>query len=235
MSGSPDNLLVTARLLNGLGGHEPPALDGLLEYALSPYHPGAVPRHAVDRSLPAPPMAAIPIPILRRRLGGWPVACCSDPIVGLAADDRHEHVNRRLAVEEAALLAPEARLVVSTTNSWTKSYRIPLRRRVVPAVCWFAVGDRKRVLGVLRRVHSLGKKVSIGHGRVAGWTAERVEHDYSWFAPLPDDPTRLVLMRTLPGGPWLPMDNLVGYRRDFGACVAPYWHPARATEILRPA
>jgi hypothetical protein len=228
-------LLVTARLLNGLGGHEPPKLDALLEYALSPYHPGSVPRHAVDRSLPPPPMGAIPIPILRRRLGPWVVGCCSDPIVGVPAADYHEHVHKRLATEEAALLAPESRLVVSTTNSWTKSYRIPIRRRAVGAVCWFAVGDRRKLLRAVRRVRALGKKVSIGNGRVAGWSVERAAHDYSWFAPWPDDPTKLVLMRTLPVGPWVPWDNLVGYRRDFCGIAPPYWHPARACEALRPA
>lgn len=113
-----DNLLVTARLASGLGGSDPPKLDALLEYALSPYHPGAVSRHAVDRSLPPPPMAAIPIPLLRRTLGPWKVGCCSDPIVGVAAADYHEPVNKRLATEEAALLAPDRRTVVSTTNSW---------------------------------------------------------------------------------------------------------------------
>lgn len=230
-----DNLLITARLASSLGGHEPPKLDALLEYALSPYHPGAVPRHAVDRSLPPPPMAAIPIPIARRRLGEWAIGCCSDPIIGIPSADDHEHVNKRLATEEAAMLAPDRRLVVSTTNSWTKSYRIPIRRRVIPAICWFVVGNRREILKVLRRgVHALGKKVSIGNGRVAEWTVERVDHDYSWFAPWPDDHAKLVLMRTLPIGPWLPMENLVGYRRDFGGVCPPYWHPSRGTERVVP-
>jgi hypothetical protein len=235
MTDTADNLLVTARLVSGLGGHEPPKLDALLEYALSPYHPGAVPRHMVDRALPAPPMGAIPIPLLRRRLGLWVVGCCSDPIVGVPAADYHEHVNKRLATEEASLLAPESRLVVSTTNSWTKSYRIPIRRRCVAAVCWFAIGSRREMLRAVRHVKALGKKVSIGNGRIAEWTVERIDHDYSWFAPSPDDPTRLVLMRTLPIGPWLPMDSMIGWRRDFGGVCPPYWHPERGCEVVRPA
>lgn len=233
MKGSPDCLLVRAVLESGLGGHEPPMLDALLEYALSPYHPGAVPRHAVDRALPPPPMGAIPIPIVRRQLGPWLVGACSDPIIGVAAADRHEHIARRISVENAGLLAPENRTIVSTSNSWTKSYRLPLRVRTVEAVCWFAVGNRKGILKALRGIHAIGKKVSIGNGRVLRWEVDRVDADHSWYSPAPDG-SGLVLMRTLPVGDWLP-GNLVGFRRDFGGVAPPYWHPARSAEILRPA
>lgn len=246
-------VLITATLASGLGGHEPPKLDGLLERMLAHHCKEAVPSHAVDRSLPAPPQGVIPIPIPRRRLAGrverageppasgrwryeeWLVGACSDPILGEVHDDRHEHVAKRIGTERAPLLAPGSRVVVATTNSWTKSHMLPIRVRRAECVRWFAVGDPRRILSALRRCHALGKKVSIGYGRVAEWSVERVEHDYSWFAPLPEDPTKLVLMRTLPVGPWLPMDNLVGYRRDFGACVPPYWHPARACDRIVPA
>lgn len=233
-SGEPDPLLVTAKLLTGLGGSEPPQLDGLLEYLLSLHHHKGEPGYKIDRSRPAPEQGQIPIPLVRRRLGPWLVGACSDPIVGHVHNDRHEHLAKRISVENAAMLAPEKRVVVSTTNSWTKSYRFPIRVRQVPVVRWFAMGDRREILKLVRRCTSLGKKVSVGYGRVAEWTVERVEHDYSWLAPLPDAPTRLVLMRSLPIGPWLPMANLIGYRRDFGACVPPYWHPERACERVVP-
>lgn len=229
-TGDPDPLLVTARLLTELGGTEAPQLDGLLEWLLSLHHHKGEPGYKIDRSRPAPPQGQIPIPLVRRRLGPWLVGACSNPILGHVASDRHDHVAKRISVENAGLLAPDKRVVVATTNSWTKSYRLPLRSRIVPVVSWFAMGDRRELLHVLRRCTSLGKKVSIGKGRVAEWTVERIEHDYSWFAP---SEYGLVLMRSLPIGPWLP-DGLIGARHDYRSCVPPYWHPERHSEAVVP-
>lgn len=226
-------LLVTAWLASDLAGHEPPMLDSLLERVLAHHCPEAVPSHLVDRALPAPPVGVIPIPLVRRSLGGWRIGCCSNPIVGLVHDDRHDHVARRISTENASLLDPESRTVVSTTNSWTKSYRLPLRVRAVACVRWFALGNRARLHDALRRVWFLGKKRSIGYGHVARWTVERAAADYSWFAPAPSSPA-VVLMRTLPAGHWLPA-MLTGYRRDFCGVAPPYWHPERACEAVRPA
>lgn len=225
-----DALLVTARLATPLAG-DAPQLDALCEYLLSLHHGKGEPGYKVDRAFPAPPMAAIPIPMVRRDAGPWKVAACSDPIYPEVARDGREFVNKRLATEEAGLLAPRARTVVSTTNSWTKSYRIPLRVRRIDRVRWFAAGHRRPLLKLLQRCTAIGKKVSVGYGRVAEWTIERVERDYSWYAAWEGHGT--VLMRALPVGPWLPKD-LIGYREDFGACVPPLWHPDRYCPIVRP-
>lgn len=234
-----DCLLVTARLAGGLAGDRAPNLDSLLVWMLAIHHPKGVPGYKVDRALPPPPQAEVPIPIARRTLaqqtpGGpvaWEVPRCSDPILGCVAADHHEHFVKKIGVEHAGLLDPKSRTVVSTTNTWTKSYRLPLRKRTVDRVCWFAVGNRKGLLTVLRRVRFLGKKVSCGHGLVAEWTVDRIDADYTWFAPW--DGRGTVLMRTLPIGDWLPAD-LTGYRRDFGGVVDPYWHPDRFGEIVVP-
>lgn len=221
-------LLVTARLASAVAA-DAPRLDALLEYVLSLHHAKGVPGYKIDRSGPAPPQAEIPIPIARRSLGPWQIAMCSDPIYGLAPESV-EHVAKRVGVENAAMLDPSSRVVVATTNSWTKSHRLPLRMRLVERVAWFAVGYRRELLKVLRRVEFLGKKRSIGNGRVAGWSVERCELDCSWFAPSDRGP---VLMATLPAGDWLPA-GLAGYRNGFGGCCPPYWHPERYTEIVVP-
>ncbi|MGE4195968.1 MAG: hypothetical protein AB7G11_02435 [Phycisphaerales bacterium] len=233
-----DSLLVTARLASPLAG-DPPHLDGLLESVLSLHHAKGDPGYKIDRNRPAPPQAAIPIPIARRTVeqGGpdgevreWVVGCCSSPILGTVLSESVEYVAKRIAVEHSGWLAPDSRLVVSTTNSWTKSYRLPLRVRVVDRVAWFTVGDRQSVRRTLKKVRWIGKKVSIGYGRVVEWTVERTDADYSWFAPSDHGP---VLMRPLPvTDAWPP--GLLGVRRDFGACCPPYWHPERYTEILIP-
>jgi hypothetical protein len=82
---------------------------------------------------------------------------------------------------------------------------------------------------LLAGVISIGKKISQGHGRVKRWIIEPCDLDLSWFC----GSQLMQLMRPLPWGDWLPAD-LAGYRRSFGSCVPPYWHPARFMEIVVP-
>lgn len=231
-------LLVSAHLASPLA-HHPPHLDALLEWSVSihvlhfdkqPTANGAISPWKVDRALPAPPVGVLPIYVARKQLGPWPVALCSAPILSPTAAETVEHIGKRIATEEAGLLAERERRVVSTTNSWTKSYRLPLRVRAAALVCWFCVGNRREILKLLKRVNSLSKKRSVGYGRVSKWEAVEVESDCSWFAPHENGQ---VLMRVLPQGPWLPAD-LVGYRKDYGSCCPPYWHPERHCEVVTP-
>ena len=222
-------LLVSARMNSPIAA-DAPRLDALLEMMLSLYQAKGEPGYKIDRAFRAPLQAEISIPLLRQKLGPWEIARCSDPIYGQCQAEYVEHVNKRIAVEAASLLDPLRRPVVQTTNSWTKSYRLPLRMRRIDRVCWFAVADRRSLLKVLKRVEYLGKKRSIGNGRVEAWDAMEVDEDYSWFASSPSGP---VLMATLPFGPWLP-DGLLGSRRGFGGCCPPYWHPDRYAEIVIP-
>jgi len=225
-----DALIVRARLAAPLAG-DAPHLDALLEWAMSLHHPRAEPGYKVDRRLAAPPAGAIPIPLARRDVAGWPIPLCSSPIVGVNDAEAVEHYAKRIDPDRAGLLAPDARTVMATTNTWTKSYRLPLRVRLVSEVAWFAVGNRKSILGLLRRdVHAIGKKVSIGYGRVREWIVDRVDADLSWFAPTEYG---TLLMRPLPAEMELPGD-LIGHRPDFGACCPPYWHPDRYGEIVTP-
>lgn len=227
-------LLVTAWLSSPLAG-DPPHLDALLEWSLSAFNGHAFPDDKeghlkLTRAGPAPRQGAIRIPLEREWVGPWLVARCSSPILPVPAKETVEHVNKRLAVEMAGLLAPAERKVVTTTNAWTKSYRLPLRIRAVPCVRWFAVGTRREVRRALRDVHAIGKKPADGYGRVREWAVEQAAEDLTWFAPSLAGP---VLMRPLPVGDWLPA-GLLGARRDFGACCPPMWHPERATEIVVP-
>jgi hypothetical protein len=105
----------------------------------------------------------------------------------------------------------------------------------VDRVAWFAAGDRREVLKLLKRVPAVGKKVAHGYGRVLRWEVERLQdgrpHDHwPWWWDSEGAP---VLMRPLPAGPWLPA-GLLGARPDYGACTDPYWHPSRFTEVVVP-
>lgn len=211
---------VTAHLLSPLAG-EPPQLDALVIFQQNRHH-------RIDRSMPAPPQDKGCIPIVREWVGDWYVSRSSSPILEECVETV-DHYNRRTPVEHARLLREDRRLVVPTGNSWTKSYRFPLRVRNVSRVVWFCVCNPAALRHVLFRITNLGKKVSQGYGIVGKWEVEHTKEDWSWFAPA--DGNRL-LMRPIP----LEMNahDVVGGRRDFGACVPPYWHPERYGDIVVP-
>ena len=225
-------LRVTAMMTGGIGGHVP-QLDALL-VELAAHAPGSGSRGPMPtRHEPAPDPYDVPpgVGLDRAEIGGWPVYRTSAPILSSGAREGVEHFVKRIDVSRAEMLAPDRRVQVCHTNSWTKAYRLPLRKFYTPAVAWLCVGDRNRLLKLLLPVRQLGAKLRHGHGAVAEWSVEPIEDDWSWYGPGPDG--KPLLMRAIPFGPWLP-DNLVGYRRHFGACAPPYWHPERFAEVVVP-
>lgn len=228
-------LRVVAHLASPLAG-DPPHLDSLLVYVSSRLGgKGAEPGHKIDRKHPVGPTDHIPIPVRRGRPAGAAVAYCSSPILPEPAAETVEYVCKRVAVEHAGMLAPGERKMVTTTNDWTKNYRLPLRVRRVACVVWLCVGNRREVLKLLKLVPGVGKKVADGYGRVSAWEAERLgdppHPHWPWWVESEAGP---VLMRPLPAG-WegLP-PGLVGARADFGACNDPYWHPDRFRDVVSP-
>lgn len=218
-------LKITAQMASPICG-EIPQFDALLEFEMAQRQGVA---QKLRRELPAPPQGAVHIPMVRRRLGPWEVGCCSAPIARQRAEFK-EHKAKRLATERAELLQASQRLVVATGNATYKSYRLPQRVRDFERIVWLVWGHRRPIKSLLRSVRSLGMDRSVGYGRVESWVLEEVPGEEWWYAP---SAAGTVLMRPLPYGPWLPKD-LIGYRRDFGACCAPYWHPDRYGEIVVP-
>jgi hypothetical protein len=258
----PRPLLVRALLVEPYAG-DPPQLDALLEATLAPEYQKTVEGRKIERQFAAPPQGELAIPLARCWVVVAPngkavtanhvrgetapagtftpdahaylVGCCSDPIVGEPVAESVAYINKRIDVSRAAMLAPESRVVVAMTNSWTKAYRLPLTQRLVHEVRWLALGRRRPLLRTLERVHSIGKKRSVGNGRVRQWLVEhlpdaRVHRLWPWWVETEHGP---LLMRTLPSGSWLP-EGLIGARRDFRSCCPPYWHPERYTEVVVP-
>jgi hypothetical protein len=220
------NWKVTAVLSSPLAG-DAPYLDSLLEREIVLRH-GIAQR--ITSNAPAPPIGSVHLPCLRGEFGGVNgIPRCSAPIL-VPQSVRHEHYTKRIAVENAALLRDDQRLVVATGNSWTKSYRLPNKVSNVDRVCWFIGGSKRQSLKtLLDSVRSIGKKVSQGYGRIYEWQFEEVEHDWSWFAPSEQG---TLLMRVLP---WCPeIHNLIGWKRWCGGVAPPYWHPDRIMEIAVP-
>jgi len=222
---SRDIIKVSCHLATPIAG-DPPMLDALIEFEMAQRQGKA---EKIQRSEPAPVYGEIHIPMLRQQIGGLLVPCCSSPIM-VSQRQTTEHFGKRLSVEHSNLLSPRQRKKVAMGNATYKAYHLPLRLHRVDRIVWFARATRRHTLKLLKSVHSIGKKRSQGYGRVDRWEAERIEADLSWYAPSDRGP---VLMRPLPLCADLP-DNLIGFRRDFGAVQPPMWHRDRYIERVVP-
>lgn len=228
-------LLITAHLASPLciGAEGPPMLDSLLELAASatcdPRNGQGVHKERLTRDRPPPEQGSIRIPLVRSRVGPWLIAHCSDPIMPQSRESV-EHVNKRLGTENVQLVDPAQHKQICHTNTWTKAYRLPMRLVHIPCVAWFAVGEQGEIRRLLRRIHSIGKKISVGYGKVARWDVQFHDKDVCWYMP---HSSGNILMRRMPRGEWLPGD-LLGYKPSYGACTGPYWHPERYCELVVP-
>lgn len=221
---------VTAKLASELSGNAP-QLDALLIDVRCRYHKTA---GAHERYDPAPDMRLLPpCPIHRELVNGWWVHHVSSPILPPVESDRHERIAQHFPRELSLCLDAKERGVIATTNGQHKSQWLPVRRRLVERIVWFAVvhDSPKDLRRELRRsVTHIGQDRARGSGRVAEWTVEAIDEDYSWFAPHPEG---TVLMRQLPYGEWLPKD-LIGSFRELCAVTPPYWHPGRVCDAVVP-
>lgn len=222
---SSDIIKVTAHLSTPLAG-DAPFLDALLEFEMAQRCGKA---QKIRRDQPCPPFGEVHIPMACRNIGGLQVPCASAPILE-PCREAVEYFAKRIATEHSDTLATDRRLQVALGNNTYKSYRLPLRLREIHRVVWFAMATRRHTLKLLKSVHSIGKKRSIGYGRIERWEAERVDMDWSWFVPTERGQ---LLMRPLPLCDELPSD-LIGFRQCFGAVQPPMWHPDRYVERVVP-
>ena len=221
----PTYLKVTCHLMSPVAG-EIPMLDALLLYQMAVFEGKLKP---IRRDEPLPPFGEIHIPILLRRIGGVAVPACSSPIARVR-ETTVEHFGKRLAVEHAGLLKQKEQKIVAVTNNIYKSYHLPLKVQRIDKIVWYCIGKRRPILQALKRVKAIGRKRSQGYGLVAGWEAEYIDYDYSWYIKSDEG---IVLMRPLPVCDELPED-LIGYQHDYGAVQPPYWHPDRYMERVIP-
>lgn len=222
---------VTARLSTPLAS-DPPMLDALCEIAMCGKMRAVIetdrtgkhtfPLVPAGQPVPIEDVGKIPIPIDRVRVGGLPIARASSPIIPEPESDTHGHYHSKFEIEHANLLTEKERTKITPGGGRFKSFRLPLRLRVVDRIVWFAgIKDSpSRLRGLLKKhVLYVGKKTSFGYGRVLEWIVEPTDDDWSWFAQSDEGP---VLMRPLPVEAKLPK-GLLGSRQDFGAVCGPYW------------
>lgn len=136
------------------------------------------------------------------------------------------HVIKRPAVVEFMHLGDAKIKSVNTGTGRNKAFRIPQPKALTKLMRWWCVGEADPVRELLGLVTHLGKKRSVGHGKVAAWT---VEPCAAWpgFPVLRPDGTP---MRNLPmDTPGLGPETAVGW----GPLTYPYWDQNAAIEVAQ--
>lgn len=180
-------LTVRARLAGPLslaGGSL--ALDALLAAAV-----------AARDALPPPPPGGwteIDVPLQREPAGRFYLASFAE----LRWEDRElRRVNQRFPLAEAQVMGGPKLKRVDLGAGPTRSYRIPLETGHVEGdtLTWWCVGGQAAVEELLGLVGYVGKKRSVGYGRVLEWKVEPAEpwpgfpvvRDGKPLRPLPPD------------------------------------------------
>ena len=201
-------LVVTARIDGQISlPNGPLALDALLMSAVA----------TRDGLPPPPPVVPIEIPIAKEPGGRFHL--CSFSVGTLSEFDRR-FVNRRAPVEQYQTIGPQSGRVQITAGH-DKSYRLPLEVGHVDGgeLRWFCVGDAEPIRALLGCIPYLGKKRSVGLGRVREWRVEPIE-PWNGFPVLVEGRP----LRTLPlDWPGLAPDSPTAYR----VLSPPYWQHER--------
>lgn len=203
-------LRITACLDGPLVLHEPLHLDALLAAAVA-VRDNLPPAHTAAELVP------IEIPVQRSECGRYHLASAAQ-----ASWTQHatRYLQRRFPVEQAQVISTMRSVKISAGPC--KSYRIPYEAGWLDSLAWWCVGDRPAIEALLSLIHYLGKKRSVGYGRVTRWQVDDAE-PWTGFPVLS------------PGGEalrHLPLDTpgLVDPSPRFGNLTYPYW--LRATEEL---
>lgn len=190
-------------------------LDALLAWAVC-LRDNILPAHTEAELVP------VEIPVSRSSCGRFHLASAS--LVEVLHHERR-HLQRRFPVEQAQAVSAMRKIHVSAGP--TKSYRIPYEVGYLrDGLCvFFAVGDEAGIRELLALVHYLGKKRSVGHGRVQRWAVDSCEPWEGFPCVLDGQPLR-----------HLPPDHpdLVEPNLRYGGLSYPYWLKSREQLVAAP-
>lgn len=192
--------------------HGPPALDAMLAAAVCV-------RDAVPPALTAADCIPVEIPIQREPGGKFHLAS-----FGTYRLDEAElrWLNRKFPLAEAQELGDGKLRRIDLSAGPTKSFRLPTEAThlVGDTITWWAIGDAASVRELLDLVPYVGKKRSVGLGKVREWRVDACEPWGQGFPVVTPDgkPTRS-----------LPADwpGLVEPALAHRVLTYPYWDHAR--------
>lgn len=226
-------LRITAELgapLYGTG--QPWHIDALLMFMRISVSSGTPGPHSV--AWEPDPHDAPGLPLARMRHGDrwWYRASAVFPPPGTSTNSWTKRFRR----DRTDLLAMGKATQIVTTLGRYKDMRVPVEEVALSRLEFYAVGQRRPVWRLAKRITHLGKKGSQGYGVVARWKIESLGVDGEWHAEIgpgfrPADPATFDLdYRRADGGP---ARNLpVEFCRERGIAVAsrlpaplrpPYW------------
>lgn len=161
-------LRVTARIGGSICMPERPiAIDGLLAAAVCI-------RSGVAPALTREELVDVEIPVMRSECGRYHLASFAEFEPEIHA---LRYLNKRPPIEQYQTIGSLAIKRVDIGSGVNKSYRIPLEtmQLVEDALTWWCIGDALEVTALLSLIHHLGKKRSVGLGRVVSWAVEPAE------------------------------------------------------------
>lgn len=163
-------LVVTARLLGPMAvPRSGVALDAMLAAAVA----------LRDGLPPPPPIVRIEIPVEREPGGRFHLCSFATPRFD---EYENRYINRRFPVEQAQAMGSAKVRTLRITAGPAKSYRIPLEAGHVEAdtLVWYCVGRDDEVRELLALVSHVGKKRSVGLGKVRAWEVEVLAPADTW-------------------------------------------------------
>ena len=195
-----------------------PMLDGLLSWAIAT-------RDALPLALTAEETRDIEVPLERSPCGRlW--LCSQESAEVDAAELRY--TNKRPAIEQFQAMADPKMKRVDIGAGANKGYRIPrpVSYLVDDRIAWWALGDAESIRDLLGLVTHIGKKRSVGWGRVIEWRVATVDA-WDGFPVLRDG----LPLRPLPlDWPGLAPDSPTAYR----TIAPPYWDHSREELVACP-
>lgn len=204
-------LLVTAHMLTPIASAEPIHLDGILVAATTGAH---LTRRDELPELPA-------LPIVHLDLAGQRVYLASSWQFPDGAHAGRESMTKRRDGEDIEWL----RAPFTPSSGPGKNYQLPVLTVEAATVSWLCVGRREGLRKLLRYARAVGPKRRHGYGAVARWTVELAEQRQPLDVLVDGGLAERFLPRV-----WCSSAE----QTEMGACCAPYWHPARAVERVRP-
>ncbi|MCX8016469.1 MAG: hypothetical protein N2690_01005 [Rhodocyclaceae bacterium] len=158
--------------LDGAGLYYDPAepihLDAIVSWTLAPFY---AKRHLSRDDVPHD----IPLPLVRRNVGDTWVWSASALVPDGPTAETVTYWRKRLRQSRIELTSGSPNLQNGTYRDWQMPMPLLLCHRMVA----YAVGNRRELLKLLRRVPALGKKRAYGYGRIVGIDIERIDADHS--------------------------------------------------------
>lgn len=210
-------LKITAKLQNNICGNDPCfPIDGVLLYAeLVELYGKDISDPKITGELLYPD--SMPITKRHENTDFWYYAASFAQYENQGEYIQHWH--KRFRNEYAHLIDFRGRRGrVRISQGEYKVYRMPLISYVVDLMEWYVIGEKNRIIFLLKSIQYLGKKRSQGQGLVLEWDVEEMSEDWSekkdgrWTRSVPCNALEKI--------------NLApGIHFAYRSFRPPYWHP----------